>query len=346
MNGIRQYMSSIIGNDELKNRLCRDISSNSLSHAYILEGETGSGRRTIALLCAAASACQNKHNADFSLPCMECISCKKILERKSPDVTFVGCEGKATIGVDTTRFLKEDVHIIPNDLEQKFYIIEDADKMTPQAQNALLLTLEEPPSFVHFFLIANNATSLLETIRSRAPTLRTELITDAQIDEYISSNDRRAAQMKLSSPKEYKELIKASDKSIGKALLLLEPKTWNSVYEVRSFVKTFVGAAVNRRGAKEILPLLTTLSSKRDILAERLQLILSAVRDLILIKKSDYASLCFYADTDEAIELCDKVSISFLFSLEEAITTALAENQRNATVKLITTKMAISASLI
>jgi len=346
MSEVKQYMSQIIGNNELKSRLCRDISSNSLSHAYIFEGPTGSGRRSLALLCAAAMACEHKHDKFASMPCMECISCKKILERKSPDVIFINREEKATIGVDATRFLKEDVHIIPNDLEQKFYIIEEADKMTDYAQNALLLTLEEPPSFVHFFLISNNATSLLETIRSRAPTLRTEPIADEQIDEYISVHDRRAAQMKLSSPEEYRELIKASDMSIGKALSLLEPKAWNTVYELRNFTKAFIVAAVSKRGSSEILSLLTTLWGKREIVNERLPLILSAVRDLILIKKSDDASLCFYANKDEAIELCDKVSIAFLYSLEEAIANALSENQRNSSVKLLTTKMAVSASLI
>lgn len=346
MNGIGQYMPHIIGNDELKAGLCRDISSNSLSHAYIFEGHTGSGRRTLALLCAAASACEKKHDTSAPIPCMECVSCKKILERKSPDVIFINREDKATIGVDATRFLKEDVHVIPNDLEHKFYIIEEADKMTHQAQNALLLTLEEPPSFVHFFLIANDATTLLETIRSRAPTLRTEPISDKQIDEYISNHDRRAAQMKISSPNEYHDLIKASDMSIGKALSLLDPKAWNSIYELRLYVKSFVNAAVNKRGSKDILSLLTVLWGKREIINERLPLILNAVRDLILIKKSEDASLCFYSNRDEAIELCDKVSMSFLYSLQEAIANALAENQRNSSVKLLTTKMALSASLI
>lgn len=346
MNEVRQSMAQIIGNDALKARLCRDVSSNSLSHAYIIEGQNGSGRRTLALLCAAATACENKNNSAFPLPCAECPSCKKILERKSPDVIFVGCEGKATIGVDATRFLKEDVHVVPNDLEHKFYIIEDADKMTHQAQNALLLTLEEPPSFVHFFLISGNAESLLETIRSRAPTLRTEPIADELIDEYISSHDRRATQMKLSSRQEYLELIKASNMSIGRALSLLEPKTWSSVLELRSFAKGFVDAALSKRDAKSIFPFLTTLSSKRDVFSERIPIILSAIRDLILIKKSDDASLCFYADPNEAIELCDKVSLSFLFSLEEAISNAINENQRNANVKLLVMKMAVSASLI
>ena len=197
MDRTKTAMSEIIGNIALKKRLCDDVISNSLSHAYILEGPDGSGRHTIAYMTAAALACEAKDDTSKPLPCLTCPTCKKILEKKSPDIIVKGTEGKASIGVDIARFIKEDVYTLPNDLEHKFYIIEEADKMTHQAQNALLLTLEEPPSFVHFFLLCNNSASLLETIRSRAPTLRTEPVTDQQIDDYISAKDRRAAQLKL-----------------------------------------------------------------------------------------------------------------------------------------------------
>lgn len=342
----KQAMSEIIGNEALKRRLCRDIMSETLSHAYIIEGPAGSGKHTLAIMAAAALACECKDDMSKPLPCLSCLSCKKILEKKSPDVIIYGTEGKASIGVDIARFLKESVHILPNDLEQKIYIIEDADKMTPQAQNAILLTLEEPPSFVHFFLLCTNASLLLETIRSRAITLRTEPVTDEQIDSYVSSHDRRAAQMKLASPDEYYQLIKASDGGIGKALDFLEPKRWKPVKDNRTLVDNFVHMAVERKDAKTLIPVMLGFSPKRDALQEQLLLLSSAVRDLILLKKSETAHLCFYHDTDSAIELCDKVSLSTLFTLEKAITDAIDENKRNANVKLMLTKMLISAQLI
>ncbi len=342
----KQAMSEIIGNDALKSRICRDIMNSSLSHAYIIEGPEGSGKHTIALMSAAALACEHKENLSLPLPCLTCPSCKKILERKSPDVIFQGTEGKSTLGVDIARFIKEDVYTIPNDLDKKIYIIEDAEKMTVQAQNALLLTLEEPPSFVHFFLLCDNSSSLLETIKSRAPILRTESVSEEEIDEYISHHDRRAAQMKLSAPEEYKAILKSAHGGIGKAIKLLEPKAWKPVKELRQLADGFMRSAIESRSAKDILYYLPIFSSKRDILSEQLSVLLLAVRDLILLKKSDSPSLCFYCDTDKAIELCDKVSLSFLFSLEEAISNAIDENKRNANVRLMISKMLLTAGLI
>ena len=339
-------MPEIVGNDALKQRLCRDILSHSLSHAYILEGTDGSGRHTLALNSAAALACEAKNDANAPLPCGICPSCKKILERKSPDVIFVGSEGKATLGVDAARFIKEDVYTVPNDLDDKIYIIEDADKMTPQAQNAILLTLEEPPSFVHFFLLCNNASSLLETIRSRAPILRTEPIGRDAMAEYICTHDRRAAQLRLSAPKEFEEILTTASGGIGKALELLEPKVWKPIYELRCLVSDFLAAAVGQSGARDILPLLSRFSSKRDILERELSLLLEALRDLILLKKTDDAPLSFFCDRNAAIELCDRTTIAVLYRFHSAVNTALDENKRNANVRLMILKMAITAKLI
>lgn len=346
MNNVKNAMSEIIGNDALKNRLCNDIMSNSLSHAYIIEGPEGSGKHLISLMSAAALSCENKNDSSLPTPCMTCPTCKKILELKSPDVIFQGTDGKATFGVDIARFLKEDVHTLPNDLEHKVYILEDADKMTLQAQNALLLTLEEPPSFIHFFLLCKDSSAFLETIRSRAPIFKTERISEKQIDEYISSHDRRAAQMKLSSPAEYYEIIKSADGGIGRAMQLLEPKDWKPVKEVRQLINDFLELATSRKKVTETVLLSQKFSAKRELLSQQLHILLTSVRDLILLKKCDTPSLLFFSDIERAVELCDRVSLSFLFNLEKAVQSAIEENRKNANVKLLMIKMLVSAELI
>ena len=343
---MKKAMPDIVGNEALRERLCRDILSNSLSHAYIFEGADGSGRHTLSLMSAAAVACENKDDSNTPLPCGVCPSCKKILERKSPDVIFVGPQGKTSLGVDSARFIKEDVYTVPNDLEHKFYIIENADKMTPQAQNAILLTLEEPPSFVHFFLLCNKAGLLLETIRSRAPIMRTDILSKEQLDKYICSSDRRAEQLKLSSPKEYNELLIVSSGCIGKALSLLESKEWKPLHDLRQTVSNIVRVAISSHKSKELLPLILKLSNKRDQLENELTTLSDALRDLILLKKSDDAPLVFYCDRNEAIELCDMTSLAFLHEFHLAVTEAIEENKRNANVRLMILKMAISAKLI
>ena len=342
-----QAMTEIAGNRELCERLIEDTRSGSLSHAYIIEGASGSGRKTIALNVAAATACERLSDDGTPTPCLLCPSCKKILERKSTDVIFVKDETKASVGVDLVRFIREDVRIIPNDIDNKFYIIENADKMTEQAQNALLLTLEEPPSFARFFLICNDASSLLETIRSRAITLRTQRLCDCEVDSYISSHYAEAKQMKLASQAEYQELIKASAGGIGRAIeYLTDPKAWKTARDRREFIRTLASEALSGASPEKLIPLLTKLSSSRDALSEELSLFALAVRDLMVSKKSDSPTLEFYCDENEAIELSDKVSLSFLYTLYQNISIASEENARNANVRLLTTKLAINSKII
>lgn len=343
---MKRSMANIVGNEALCDRLVADALSSSLSHAYILEGENGSGRKTIALYAAAATACENKNNGSMSLPCLCCPSCKKIIEKKSTDVIFIKDEEKASVGVDVSRFIKETVRIVPNDLEDKFYVIDDADTMTEQAQNALLLTLEEPPKFVHFFLICNDAGSMLETIRSRATTLRTQRLSEKDIEDYICSVDTRAAQMRLTSKENFKELLKASNGAIGQALSYLDEKEWDEVRERRKTVRELIGAIASKRSSREILPIFLQFSTKRSTLAIELSLLALAIRDLIALKKADSPSLEFFSDVNEAIELSDKRPLSFFYELYEHVNTAIYENQRNANIKLLLTKLSLNAGIL
>ena len=86
--------------------------------------------------------------------------------------------------------------------------------------------------------------------------------------------------------------------------------------------------------------------TKRDPLQNHLQLLSNALRDLILLKKSDDAPLTFYADRNEAIDLCDRTSLGFLYRFHEAVSCAADENTRNANTRLMLLKMALSADLL
>lgn len=343
---MHRYMENVVGNTRIRKKLCDDILAKRLPHALIFEGARGTGKHTIATETAAALACTADRTSGAPLPCGVCPECKKILGHLCCDVITVGRGDKATLGVDAIRFLKEDVHTFPNDLDFKLYVIEDADKMTEQAQNALLLTLEEPPSFVRFILLCENSELLLETVRSRAPVLRTEGVTNEQLDEYLVSHDTRAAQMKMSSPREYAELIMASKNGIGRALEYLEPKAFAPVKDVRTLAFEFVDAATQGASARAILSNLPRFSQKREPFALQLATLSDAVCDLILLKKDDEARLTFFADRERAIEMCDRCSTSFLYKLSEAILEAQAANARGANVRLITVEMLLNAELI
>ena len=343
---VREYMSRIVGNNGTCEKLCRDILANKLSHAFIIEGAKGTGKHTIALNTAAAIACSQKHKG-HGLPCYECHDCKKVFEGNSPDVIFVRAqEDKSTLGVDVVRFLREDIRTVPNDLDNKIYIIESADKMTEQAQNAFLLTLEEPPAFVIFILLCESSSSLLKTILSRAPVYRTEPVSREELDAFLCANDRRAQQLKLSSPKEYAELIISARNGIGEALEFLEPKKFAPVKSMRSLITEFCDAVTSQAGASVTLSFLKRFSKERETLDKQLEMLSLAIRDLLLLKRCDTAELVFFSDKDHATMLSDRASASFLYTFSEAVASARQGLAKKSNVWLTLVKMLSDAGII
>jgi DNA polymerase-3 subunit delta' len=244
------------------------------------------------------------------------------------------------MGVDTIRELKESLPVVPNDLNFKSYIIEEADTMTPQAQNAFLLSLEQPPSFVSFFLICENSRTLLETIRSRAPVFRTEPIPADKISEYICSDklDKKlrdtAVSLKQNEPDEFATVIIPADGSIGRAIELLSPKTRKPITDKRALAMSFLEAL--GIGGKNVhaLTLLPKFSQKRDELTLQLDYISSALRDLILLKKSENAPLCFFFDREKALDLSGSFYERKLISVFDRINEANDAMARSANVRL------------
>lgn len=332
-------MPHIVANRSLKTRICNDIINGKLSHAYIIEGTEGSGKELLAQSIAAAVACEHLSDDGYPLPCLECENCRKIFNGISPDVIYVRREdGKAQIGVEASRFIKEDVAIIPNELDVKVYIIEEADKMTVQAQNTLLLTLEEPPRYALFILLCENAGMLLETVRSRAPVLRTEPIKTAELLDYLRSHNGTSASDRISE-NELNEIVMASQGSIGKALDLLKPVSKASMLEYRSTVRTFVSAMLGVRSGEVRAELIRILPTKREELLPLLTGFELALRDLLLLKRSDSAPLCFYHDRDEALALSDKRSAPFILKIYEGCVNADEALSHNANVKLTVVKL-------
>lgn len=339
---MKNLFSMIVGNRSLTERLSRDVANNTVNHAMIFEGGVGSGRHTIAKCLAAALSCRDKDNR----PCGKCVACEKIFSGRSPDIITVGAVGdRTTIGVDSIRFLKNDIYVAPNDLDVKLYVIENADKMTVQAQNAFLLSLEEPPPYVIFVLICNSASLLLETVRSRAPIYRTERLGRDEIRDYIIKNDKRARDLQAASEHDLSDLISAASGSIGRAIALLDPKERARAFANIRTARNFISLSSTRR-AEKAFEMLSELGSKRAEVTERLGYVQYALRDLILLKKSDECELTLYYDREEAAELSTHFTSEKLFLLYDAVTSAIDSLNRNANVRLVLTDMVLRAGLI
>ena len=157
----------LLGNHQLKENLTKSLQKGHISHFYLISGPTGSGKRTLARLLAAAINCR-----DGQRPCLRCNVCRKILADTHPDFITVDDPEKKTVPVDLIRKAREDIYIQPNEADRKIYLFPRAQDMGIPGQNALLKVLEEPPAYGVFLLLTDNPEKLLPTIRSRCTQLK------------------------------------------------------------------------------------------------------------------------------------------------------------------------------
>lgn len=172
----------IIGHEQIIEHFQNAITNDKVSHAYILNGPDLSGKRMLAEAFATALQCE----AGGSEPCGKCRSCKQAASHNHPDIIYLQHEKPATISVDDIRKqVNDDVSIKPYYGPYKVYIIDDAEKMSQSAQNALLKTIEEPPPYAVILLLTDNADTFLPTILSRCITLNLKPVADTKIREYL-----------------------------------------------------------------------------------------------------------------------------------------------------------------
>ena len=343
---MRPILTDVVANERLRARLGEELVAGKLSHAYILSGERGFGKHTLALHLAAALACERQTDTHTPLPCLACAACRKILDGNSPDVIYVNRGDKATLGVDPIRELRQDVYIPPNDLSVKIYIIEEAHLMTTQAQNAFLITLEEPPAYVLFLLLCENTSLLLETVQSRAPVLRLEPVPSEAILQHIIKTVPEAKRMWESDRAALEEIVVAADGSIGRALELLDPKLYKPLSDRRELARTFARLCASPKNAGETMRFLNRLGAKRDELIEQLSTILLCLRDLLLSKQTENAPLCFFSDREEAASLAYSFTTPALLSLCDCVSDATDRLRANANVRLTLTAMAQQCGLL
>ena len=172
----------IIGHKREIAHLEQAIKAGKVSHAYIFNGDKGSGKKTLAEAFAMTLQCAS----EGEVPCGSCHSCRQAASGNHPDIIHVSHEKPASIGVEDIRSqLTGDIQIRPYNGKYKVYIINEAEKMTVQAQNAILKTIEEPPEYAVIILLTSNEQSFLDTIRSRCVVLNLKPVPDEQVKQYL-----------------------------------------------------------------------------------------------------------------------------------------------------------------
>lgn len=345
MSGFDRFL----GNKSLVSRIRDAIETgtnnkSSLSHAYIIEGARGSGKRTLAKLICAASACK-----EVSAPCMECMTCQKILREQSPDVIYVKAdEGKVQLGVDIIRRLREDSVFSANDLEFKAYIFPAADTMNQQAQNALLKLLEEPPDGILFLLLCENAEELLPTIRSRAPILRLEALPDEMIADWLRKNDETAKKLENTDPDAFGVAVRMAGGSLGKAIELCDPKRsencLKSWHAAEQYLKLLAGRS-RPGGETEFFEYASRLAStkQRAELSDIYSMLCAAVRDLLAAKLTKHFCPEFFVTEEKARELSQEYTSIKLMRLFDIFFEAFDDLGKNVNLSLSQSRTALLA---
>jgi DNA polymerase-3 subunit delta' len=163
-------LADVLGHVQPRALLLRAVVARSVPQSLLLDGPDGVGKRTTALALASAINCpQPAVDGDA---CGQCSSCRRIARAQHPDIVSLVPNEKGSITVDMVREVIGQASYRPFEARRRVVIVDDADLLQPQAQNALLKTLEEPPPSSMFVLVTSRPDSLLETVRSRCPRVR------------------------------------------------------------------------------------------------------------------------------------------------------------------------------
>ena len=313
-----EIFEGLIGNEDIKSTLGNSIAKREFLHAYIIEGAQGTGKHTVATLASASIMCKSSSCSSNNM----CDMCRKILNGNCTDVRSFDA-----FKVDDVRKIKSTLYESPTECDYKIYILNNAEKMNVKAQNALLISLEEPPENVVFFLLCTDSTVLLETIRSRAQTLRTKPLTSEQIKSYLKSK-------KIPVPNEDKldEIILSSCGSLGYVLDMLDENRADSLTKDREKAKDFATKLLSN-DSSTITLLASMFNWTRDKLKEIFSLSLVILRDLAVVKKVKTAPLCFFTSSKEAISIASNYSIQKILYTYSTVEDGIESLNSNSNVQ-------------
>ena len=313
--------TDIVGQEQLKEHLQNAIAMNKVSHAYIINGERNAGKEFIARVFAMALQCEKKE----AEPCGECHSCKQALSNNQPDIIYISHEKPNTIGVEDIRAqINNDIVIKPYSSPRKIYIVNEGEKMTPQAQNALLKTLEEPPEYAVIVILTTNVEALLPTVLSRCVVLNMKPVSDALVKKYLMEQ--------LGVP-DYKAniCVAFARGNIGKAKLLASSEEFEKVKdEAISLVKN-----INDMEIHEIVKAIKKISEYKFDVNDYLDILMAWYRDVLFFKATkDVNSLVFKEEIQQIMRVSDRSTYEGIETIVNALQSAKKRLEANVNFDL------------
>ena len=312
----------VVGHSEIIQYIQKAVTEDKVSHAYILNGEKGSGKKMLANLFAQTLQCE-KGGAE---PCHECHSCKQAASGNHPDIIRVTHEKPNSISVDDIRVqINEDIQVKPYNGKYKIYIVPDADMMTVQAQNALLKTIEEPPAYAVILLLTENADSLLPTICSRCVMLKLRNIKDQLVKKYLMEQ--------LQVPDYKADVCTAfAQGNIGKATMLASSEHFNEIKD--EAVRLLKNIDTMELG--DLVEAVKRISAYKIEITDYLDILMIWYRDVLIYKATmNIDRLIFSEEIDSIRERAKKSSYEGIETILEALEKAKARLRANVNFDLV-----------
>lgn len=312
----------IIGQEQIKDHLTHTIEQGKISHAYVINGERFSGKEFIANVFAMALQCEHPDGVE---PCQQCHSCKQALSGNQPDIIRVTHEKPNTIGVDDIRTqINTDIAIKPYSSPWKIYIIQEGEKMTAQAQNALLKTLEEPPAYAVILILTTNMDALLPTILSRCVVLNMKPVRDDLVKKYLMEE--------LQIP-DYKAnvCVAFARGNLGKARQLASSEEFDHIKEEAvSMLKYVQDMEIN-----EMLAAIKKIQEYKFDVEDYLDILAIWYRDVLLFKATNDANHLIFKEEIQYIKKCaDRCAYEGIEDILKALDKAKSRLKANVNFEL------------
>lgn len=253
----------LIGNQKIKENLRKIVQSKQISHSYLFIGAKGIGKKLFAKEFAKSILCTN----ESIRPCTQCKSCLEFESGNHPDYYEISPE-EGSIKIDLIRQLQRKVQELPIVSSKKIYVIDDSENMTKEAQNCLLKTLEEPPSFVTIILITSDENKILSTIQSRCLKINFHALSKDELKQYLQSKYEKSFFTD--------SMIAACQGSIGKAEEIYQNK---EIYTILDQVFD----SIETKSVTEVIPQLEVLYKSK----ENIQNILEYLNAIFIAKAKE-----------------------------------------------------------
>lgn len=261
----------VVGHESIIGHFKSSIEQGKVAHAYLIHGEKGTGKKMLAGLFAKTLQCE----AGGTDPCGTCRSCIQCDSGNQPDIIWVTHEKPTVISVDDIREqVNNDIIIKPYSSRYKIYIIPEAELMNPQAQNALLKTIEEPPEYAIIMLLTNNLDKMLPTILSRCITLNLKPVGELDMMEYLSRMGIPQAKAKF--------CVGFAFGNLGKAVRLATSEEYNEIkHDCVQILKD-----INRMEIYDLIDAVKKMSKYKLDIYDYLDIMMMWYRDILMLKVS------------------------------------------------------------